>query len=138
MISVVDLQKHYDDVANGRTFAVADLSFTAKAGEIFGLLGPNGAGKTTTLRILSTMLEPSGGEASVAGFNVVRQPEEVRRRIGFVSANTAVYDRMTASEMVEFFGRLNGLHDAELQPRMRKIFAQLNMMDLGDTLGAKC
>ena len=73
--------------------------------QIYGLLGPNGAGKTTALRILSTVLRPSGGTATVNGFDVLTQPAQVRRQIGFMSANTAVYDRMTGWEMVEYFGR---------------------------------
>ena len=78
-------------------------------GAIFGLLGPNGAGKTTTLRILSTVLRPTGGRAVVAGFDVLTHPEEVRAQIGFMSASTGIYDRMTAWELVEYFGQLYGL-----------------------------
>ena len=83
---------------------------TASPGEIFGLLGPNGAGKTTTLRILSTVLKPTGGRAVVAGHDVVAEPQAVRSSIGYMSASTGIYDRMTAWELVEYFGRLYGLH----------------------------
>ena len=86
-----------------------------RPGQIYGLLGPNGAGKTTVLRILSTVLQPTSGRVTVAGFDVVRQPSLVRRRIGFMSANTAVYDRMTAWEMVAYFGRLYGMAEEPLQ-----------------------
>ncbi len=77
--------------------------------KIFGLLGPNGAGKTTCLRILSTVLRPTGGIAEIDGINVVRDPEQVRSRIGFMSCNTGIYDRMTAWELVEYYGRLYGI-----------------------------
>ncbi len=105
MIHVHHLMKHYADLRRGKIFALAGVSFQARSGEIYGLLGPNGAGKTTVLRILSTVLRPSQRPATVNGFDVVTQSSEVRHHIGFMSANTAVYDRMTAWEMVEYFGR---------------------------------
>ena len=117
--------------------ALCGLSFDAFPGEIYGLLGPNGAGKTTALRILSTVLRPSGGTATVNGHSVVTQPSLVRRQIGFVSTNTAVYDRMTAWEMVEYFGRLHGLEDAVLHERMEQLFRRLQMDEIRDMLGAK-
>ncbi len=79
------------------------------ARSIFGLLGPNGAGKTTTLRILSTVLKPTGGRAIVAGHDVLLDPQAVRASIGYMSASTGIYDRMTAWELVEYFGRLYGM-----------------------------
>src|SRR5262249_3172260 len=97
----------------------------------------NGAGKTTTMRILCTVLKPSGGTARVAGYDVATQPTEVRRHIGFLSANTAIYDRMSAWEMVEYFGRLYGLEEEALRPRMEEVFASLQMNDFRDVLGAK-
>src|SRR3954470_24404371 len=109
MIEVRELTKSYADLARGKFVAVAGGSFTARPGEIYGLLGPNGAGKTTILRILSTVLRPTSGRATVGGYDVLTQPALVRHKIGFVSTNTAVYDRMTAWEMVEYFGRLYGL-----------------------------
>src|SRR3970040_1357192 len=99
MIHVCDLRKHFDDLQRGKVVALDGISFDALEGEIFGLLGPNGAGKTTALRILSTVLQPSGGKATVNGFDVLTQPSQVRHQIGFVSASTAVYDRMTGWEM---------------------------------------
>jgi sodium transport system ATP-binding protein len=100
-------------------------------------LGPNGAGKTTALRILSTVLRPTAGAVRVNGFDVVADSTEVRRQIGFVSANTAVYDRMTAWEMVGYFGRLHGLAEDLLRARMEEIFTRLKMNDIRDLLGAK-
>lgn len=137
MIRVEGLTKHYNDLRRGRFVALDGISFQAKPGEIYGLLGPNGAGKTTALRILSTVLRPSEGTACVNGFDVVRQPAEVRRHIGFMSANTAVYDRMTAWEMVEYFGRLHGIADELLHERMEQLFDRLKMNDIRDRLGAK-
>jgi sodium transport system ATP-binding protein len=137
MIHVRQLSKHYADLRRGRIVALDRVSFDAVPGEIFGLLGPNGAGKTTALRILSTVLRPTSGTVTVNGFDVVAQSSDVRRQIGFVSANTAMYDRMTAWEMVEYFGRLYGVGDEVLRPRMEAIFARLKMNDFRDLLGAK-
>jgi sodium transport system ATP-binding protein len=137
MIDVRNLTKHYSDLARGRFVAVDNVSFYAKPGQIYGLLGPNGAGKTTILRILSTVLRPSEGSASVNGYDVLTQPSHVRRQIGFISTNTAVYDRMTAWEMVEYFGRLHGLEPAPLAERMEALFTRLQMQDIRDRLGSK-
>lgn len=137
MIHVREMTKTYSDLSRGHFVALAGLSFDAQPGQIYGLLGPNGAGKTTLLRILATILRPSGGSATINGFDVVTQPSPVRRQIGFVSTNTAVYDRMTSREMVEYFGRLNGLHDDVLQCRLENIFTRLNMHEIRDVLGAK-
>ncbi len=137
MIHVHEISKHYNDLRRGRFVALDGVSFHARAGQIYGLLGPNGAGKTTLLRILGTMLRPSEGTASVAGFDVVGQSAQVRRRIGYVSANTAVYDRMTGWEMVEYFGRLHGIAQDELTGRMETLFDRLKMNDVRDILGAK-
>lgn len=137
MIHIHELTKWYDDLRRGRCVALAGVSFECQAGEVFGLLGPNGAGKTTALRILSTVLQPTSGTASVNGYNVVTQPTQVRRQIGFVSCNTAVYDRMTAWEMVEYFGRLHGMPRELLRERMELLFERLKMNEIRDVLGAK-
>ncbi|MCE5267996.1 MAG: ATP-binding cassette domain-containing protein [Planctomycetaceae bacterium] len=137
MIHVHDLAKSYSDLRRGQFEALRRVSFHAKAGQIYGLLGPNGAGKTTALRILSTLLRPTGGAATINGYDVVLQSAQVRRQIGFMSANTAVYDRMTGWEMVEHFGRLHGIPKDELADRMESLFARLKMNDTRDVLGAK-
>ncbi len=137
MIHVRDLTKAYADLRRGQFVALAGVSFDAKPGQIYGLLGPNGAGKTSILRILSTVLRPTGGSATVCGYNVLTQPDLVRHQIGFVSTNTAVYDRMTAWEMVEYFGRLFGIAKEPLRERMEAIFARLSMQEIRDVLGAK-
>jgi sodium transport system ATP-binding protein len=137
MIHVRGLTKVYFDLRRGPLVALSGIDFDALPGQIFGLLGPNGAGKTTALRILSTVLRPSGGTATVNGYDVLTQPSLVRHQIGFVSASTAVYDRMTAWEMVEYFGRLYGLESDVLRARMEEIFTRLKMNEIRDVLGAK-
>ncbi len=138
MIEVDHLWKSYDDADDAlESAAVCDLSFTVEPGEIFGLLGPNGAGKTTTLRILATMLQPTRGTVRVGGHDVRYQPAAVRRSIGFVSNNTAVYDRMTAWETVEYFGRLYGMKRQQLHRRMEQLFAELQMESFQGVPGGK-
>ena len=137
MIEARSLTKSYADLRRGRFVALDALTFTARAGEVYGLLGPNGAGKTTALRILSTVLQPTSGTAIVNGFDCVTQPALVRHHIGFISANTAVYDRMTAWEMVEYFGRLYGMEEDQLEDRMELLFDRLQMQSIRDLLGAK-
>jgi sodium transport system ATP-binding protein len=137
MIEARSLSKVYADLHRGPFVALDNLSFIARPGEVYGLLGPNGAGKTTALRILSTVLQPTGGTALVNGYDVVTQPTLVRRQIGFLSANTAVYDRMTAWEMVEYFGRLYGIDEGQLRERMELLFDRLQMQEIRDVLGAK-
>jgi sodium transport system ATP-binding protein len=137
MIHVQRLTKKYADLRRGEFVALNGVSFDAYPGQIYGLLGPNGAGKTTALRILSTVLQPTSGTAEINGCDVVRQPSLVRRQIGFMSANTGVYDRMTAWEMVEYFGRLYGLDGEPLRVRMEELFERLQMNEIRDLLGAK-
>lgn len=136
MIRVHGLCKEFDDF-NGVFKAVDDVSFEVQPGEIYGLLGPNGAGKTTCLRILSTVLKPTRGLAEVAGINVMHDAEGVRRNIGFMSCNTGIYDRMTAREMVEYFGRLYGIEEHKLQLRIEELFDILQMHEIKDRLGSK-
>ena len=105
MIRVRELTKDYVDSRGGR-LALGGVTFEALPGQVYGLLGPNGAGKTTLLRILATVLRPSGGLATVQGIDVNQDPAAVRRQLGFVSNNTAVYDRMTAYELVAYGYRM--------------------------------
>lgn len=136
MIHVTGLTKSFDGKGS-RSTAVDDLWFQVKPGEIFGLLGPNGAGKTTTLRMLCTLLAPTAGGATVAGFDVARQPGDVRRRIGFLSTNTGIYDRMTPRELVTYYGRLYGLAEQELTDRIKDLFETLQMTDFPDMVGSR-
>jgi sodium transport system ATP-binding protein len=137
MIEVSQLTKQFSDLRSGKVTVLDHVSFSVQPGEIFGLLGPNGAGKTTCLRILSTVLQPSSGKAVIAGHDVVREPEAVRASIGFMSCNTGIYDRMTAWEMVEYYGQLYGMPPEALQQRLERIFAELQMNSIRDLLGSK-
>ena len=137
LVQVQNLCKSYPDATQGEFIALDNVSFVAKAGEVFGLLGPNGAGKTTVLRILATILQPTSGSVRVFNFDVTQQADFVRHSIGFVSNNTAIYDRMSAWELVEYFGRLYALPDDHLYPRMEKIFRKLQMEDFKECPGAK-
>ena len=137
MIHVRQLTKTHQEVQSGVFTALDGISFDAMPGQIFGLLGPNGAGKTTALRILSTVLKPTRGSVFVNGFDVVKNPDKVRHQIGFVSTNTAIYDRMTAWEMVEFFGRLYGMDSDKLQIRMETLFDRFQMNEIRNVLGSK-
>ena len=132
MIETRNLSKVFKDKKRGAIRAVDQVSFVCKPGQIYGLLGANGAGKTTTLRILATILEPSDGTAVICGHDVVDQPEKVRANVGFLSAATALYPRLTAQEMVEYFGRLNGLCEDELKKRVDEIFSRLDMNGFRD------
>ena len=135
MITATHLTKTFRDRKRGLVRAVDQLSFTCRPGQIFGLLGANGAGKTTTLRLLGTLLEPTRGSATVAGFDVKTQPEEVRRHIGFLSNGTALYGRLTAREMLEYFGRLNGIDGPALRRRVDELIERL---EIGDFQKGRC
>jgi sodium transport system ATP-binding protein len=132
MIETRGLSKVFQDKKRGAIRAVDRVSFECQPGQIYGLLGANGAGKTTTLRMLATILEPTDGTALICGYDVVEQPQKVRANVGFLSTATALYPRLTAQEMVEYFGRLNGLEEAELKRRIDDIFARLDMNGFRD------
>ena len=113
MISVKDLTKRY-----ARTTAVDHISFDVAKGQIVGFLGPNGAGKTTTMRMLTCFLPPSSGSATVAGFDVLEQPLEVKKRIGYLPETPPLYPEMETVEYLKFVGKLKGLSGPELQKRV--------------------
>lgn len=137
MIDVVALSKVFASPRE-QVRAVDGVSFSCRPGEIYGLLGANGAGKTTTLRILATMLRPTGGSARVAGFDVLQEPEKVRRQIGFLSTATALYGRLTAEEMVLYFGRLQGLKEKELRERTAILLDELGIDSFKDRRCERC
>ena len=132
MIESRGLTKLFKDKKRGEIRAVDNVSFICRPGQIYGLLGANGAGKTTTLRMLATILEPSDGTATVCGYDVIEAPQKVRASVGFLSTATALYPRLTAQEMVEYFGRLNGLEESTLKKRLDDIFARLDMNSFRD------
>jgi len=117
-VVVRGLTKTFYDEARGEVHAVRGIDFECRPSEIFGLLGANGAGKTTTLRMLSTILTPTAGTAAVLGHDVAREPTEVRKRLGFYSASTALYPRLTARETIEFFARINQYPAADVRRRV--------------------
>src|SRR5205807_3512587 len=103
------------------------ISFEAAAGEIFGLLGPNGAGKTTTLRVICTLLAPDAGSVGVLGHDTRMAPQEVRRRVGVVTAEFGVYPRLTARENIAYFAKLSGVMDGELNRKVDAVIERLDM-----------
>jgi sodium transport system ATP-binding protein len=114
--------------ARGNTVdAVADVSFSCKPGRIFSLLGPNGAGKTTALRLIATMLRPSSGRITVAGFDSVKEAGQVRQHIGFLTGSTGLYERLTPTEMIDYYGRLHRMEPALLQKRKKDLFQLLGI-----------
>ncbi len=123
LIRALNLVKHYPDFRGGHVRAVDGVSFECRAGEIFGLLGLNGAGKTTTLRMLSTVLTPTAGTAELAGHDIHREARQVREAIGFLSGTTGLYQRLTAREILQYFGEFHGLRGAELASRVQKVLA---------------
>ena len=132
MIEAHNLVKRFRDKKRGTVCAVNGVSLSCRPGEIYGLLGANGAGKTTMLRMLATILAPSEGTAIVAGYDVAKDPQMVRSLVGFLSTATALYGRLSAQEMVEYFGRLHGLDEPTLRRRIDVIFARLEMNDFRD------
>ncbi len=127
MITVNHIKKSF-----GKVEAVKDVSFNAEDGQITGILGPNGAGKTTSLRVIYTILKPDAGTASVDGFDVVRQPLEVRRRIGALTDSHGLYPRLTARENIRYYGRLQGMAGQPLEERIDVLAGILDMQEFID------
>lgn len=132
MIAARNLTKHFKDRKRGVISAVENVSFTCRSGQIYGLLGANGAGKTTTLRLLATLLKPTSGSATVADHDVVVDSMAVRANVGFLAASTALYGRLTAREMIAYFGRLNDLDAAAIASRTRELADELDMHEFLD------
>ncbi len=127
ILEVHNLVKKYGDFT-----AVKGISFNIQEGEIFSLLGPNGAGKTTTISVLSTLYAPSGGEVAVGGYSLSRQPMEVRRLIGIVPQNLALYNDLTARENLFFWGQMYDLGGRELGSRIDEVLEQIGLKDKAD------
>lgn len=137
MIQVQSLCRSFEDKKRGTVKAVDRLSISVAKGEIFGLLGPNGAGKSTALRLISTLLKPSSGSATVGGFDITAQSADVRRQIGFLTGDMGLYPRLTPREILQFFGRLAEVPEEELNRRSTDIIARLDMRDFADTRSDK-
>lgn len=114
--------------------AVDDLTFDVGQGEVFGFLGANGAGKTTAIRMLCGLLKPTSGQAVVAGYDVARYPERVKRRIGYMSQRFSLYNDLTVGENLQLFGTIYGLGRNPLRERINEMYAKLNMRELKDQL----
>ena len=132
MITVKELTKRY-----ARTTAVDQISFEVAKGQIVGFLGPNGAGKTTTMRMLTCFLPPSAGTAKVAGFDVLEQPLEVKKHIGYLPESPPIYPEMETSEYLRFVGKLKGLSGAELQKRIDYVCDRCAIADVKTRLLGK-
>jgi ABC-type multidrug transport system ATPase subunit len=117
----------------GDLIATDRVSFEVAEGEVFGLLGPNGAGKTTLVRILSTLLRPDAGEAKIAGFDVTKEAKAVRRNLGIISDGMAIYEHLTPSENLEFFGTQYGMDKKDIRARGEDLFAVLDLTDFKNT-----
>src|ERR1700674_4215589 len=132
MITVKELTKRY-----ARNTAVDHISFEVKKGQIVGFLGPNGAGKTTTMRVLTCFLPPTSGTAQVAGFDVLEQPMEVKRRIGYLPEPPPLYPEMEVIEYLEFVGRLKGVPKENLAKRVDEVAEKCSVGDVRDKLISK-
>jgi sodium transport system ATP-binding protein len=133
VIRVLGLTKTFKDPKRGEVRAVDHISFEVARGEIFGLLGPNGAGKTTALRLLSTLLKPTAGTATLGGFDIVRESARVREQIGFLAGETGLYGRLTPREILKFFGRMQGLNGDRLPRRVDEVIERFDITDFADT-----
>jgi ABC-2 type transport system ATP-binding protein len=111
----------------GHLVAVEGLTLAVQRGEVFGMLGPNGSGKTTTIRMFCGLLEPTAGTASVAGCDVVREAENVRRRIGYMSQKYGLYDDLTVVENIRFYASIYGLHGEAREERMKALIHELDL-----------
>lgn len=138
MIRVENLLKEFELSAKQRrelntierkAVAVNRISFECQPGRVFSLLGPNGAGKTTTLRMLSTIFKPTSGNIEIAGVDAIREPQEARKKIGFLTGSTGLYARLTPDELITYFGKLYGVSDVQLRERKQYLFELLNMTD---------
>src|ERR1700681_3262424 len=132
MIKVEGLTKRY-----ARKVAVDNISFEVEKGQIVGFLGPNGAGKTTTMRVLTCFLPPSAGTAQVAGFDVLEQPLEVKKRIGYLPETPPIYPEMETAEYLKFVGKLKGLSGSDLQKRVDYVCDRCAVADVKKKLLGK-
>ncbi|HPM22468.1 MAG TPA: ABC transporter ATP-binding protein [Phycisphaerae bacterium] len=135
MIRVEGLTKVFPNPDGTEKTAVDHISFAVQPGEIYGLLGPNGAGKTTTLRMISGLLRPTAGRVWIRDEEVTGQPERVKRHIGYLTANTGLYARLTPREMLEYFATLYNIPRGVADRRIAELVAWLNM---GEYVNLRC
>lgn len=136
-IIIKNLNKEFYDPQRGVVKAVDNISFSAYKGEVFGLLGPNGAGKTTTLRMMATLMKPNSGTVEIAGYDTEKNPMDVRRSIGYLSSNTALYPRLSPREIITYFAELNDYPTNEIPMRVEKIIKYFGIGEYADTYSEK-
>jgi sodium transport system ATP-binding protein len=135
MIQVESLTRRFDLPGGGEVLAVDAVSFHVQAGEVYGLLGPNGAGKTTTLRMILGLLLPTAGWATIGGFRSSERPDEVKRRVGLVSASAGLYPHLSVHEMLLFFADLYGCDAGRAKDELARL---ARLLDLTELLGRRC
>jgi len=129
IIQASGLTKHF-----GKLVAVHDLDLSVPAGEVFGFLGPNGAGKTTTIRMLTGLVRPTSGTAFIAGFDVLREPHEVKRRVGYLAETPYVYPKLTGREFLQFMGGLYEVPADLVRQRAERLLGLFELLDKADQL----
>ncbi len=138
MIEVTNIRKEFIlskqqqkelNTTDKKAIAVNDISFTCQPGRVFSLLGPNGAGKTTTLRMLSTIFQPTSGSVKIAGIDAVKNPQEARKKIGFLTGSTGLYARLTPNELIAYFAELYGVSTNDFNERKERLYSLLDMND---------
>jgi sodium transport system ATP-binding protein len=138
MIEVTNLYKEFIlskqqqkelNTTDKKSIAVNSISFKCEPGKVFSLLGPNGAGKTTTLRMLSTIFQPTSGSIKIAGIDAIQNPQEARKKIGFLTGSTGLYGRLTPNELIDYFAALYSVSSSDLKERKDKLFTLLDMHD---------
>ena len=132
MVVADKLVKVFPTPDGGEKRAVDGLSFQVAQGQIYGLLGPNGAGKTTTLRLLSGLMVPTSGSATIAGYDVANEPTGAKRSLGFLTANTGLYQRLTGRELLIYFAKLHGMDRDRAAKRTEYLIEWLGMEDFAD------
>jgi sodium transport system ATP-binding protein len=115
------------DIQQDSIKAIDNVSFECKPGRIFSLMGPNGAGKTTILRMIATILKPTSGNITVAGFNTIKEDQKVRQKIGFITGSTGLYERLTTNELVKYFADLYGVEKSVFEKRKGELYDILNI-----------
>jgi sodium transport system ATP-binding protein len=136
-IIIEDLSKEFYDSQRGQIKAVDGISLTAFSGEVFGLLGPNGAGKTTTLRMMATLMKPDSGTINIAGYDTSTEPSKVRRSIGYLSSNTALYPRLSPREIIRYFAELNDFPKDQIGSRVEELIKYFGIGSYADTYSEK-
>ncbi len=131
MIEISNLTKTFSS-GNRKIHAVREVSFEVNAGEVYGLLGPNGAGKTTTMRMILGLLKPDSGYAEIDGLRSSNEPDEIKRRVGFLSASAGVYQWLTGREILSFFADVYGMYPGEIDSRLVELTELLQLRDFID------